>query len=182
VADSLDELVPVMRDVVPLIRNRLADKYGIDTEIGDAGTGRSREEWFASLQRGATKATSFGKTWHAKKKPTDPPTAEGLVLSCAIDLWIAGTRSSVTGRPTSLNWNCKDFLPIGEAYESEGLISGCRFKNQFDGPHGQGPHLARPGPEHWAMSPSDLDDFCREEINLSRRLRGLAPLGRSAWV
>lgn len=180
-ADSIDELVPVLRDLVPLARNRIAT-LGVDTEIGDAGTGRSRAEWAATLASGATKATKFGLTWHAVKAKGEPPDAEGLAASCAIDLWLVGTRSAKTGRPTSIDWASTNYAVIGQAYEELGLTWGGRFKNRVDGPHGQGPRLAHPDHKHWAMSISDLDDFCRDEINQTRALRGMPPLGRSAWV
>lgn len=164
--DSLEELIPVLRDLVPLIRNDLA-RQGYDTEIGS--TGRNNAEQEAAIRNGGS-SKIFGKSWHnVKSQPADRC---GLVKSCACDLWFVSLRGA-SGKPKIFDWEVKEYKILGEVAESYGLTWGGRFKNVFDGPHVQAPSLASPMAEHWAMSEEGLDKFCRLQIAGTKKLRGI---------
>ncbi|MEW6775046.1 MAG: hypothetical protein AB1405_02010 [Bdellovibrionota bacterium] len=169
--DRLGELSPCMQGYVTLVRNDLA-RMGIDTEI--LYTGRDRGEFGLTMVNGATKAKSFGDSFHSQKPLTAPPAEEGLYKALAFDLGIPQTRSAVTGAVRRYNWEDPRYKVFGQVAGKYGLTWGGRFKSICDMGHIQGPRIARPGPEHWAMTPEQLDAWCRKEIEENRRLLALA--------
>ena len=174
---QLSELIPVLQNLVPLIRNELA-RRGIDTEVGF--TSRSKTEQDLARKNGASQA-AFGKSWHNTKPPGASKTDPGLIASCAVDLWIPASRSVKTGGVTAFDWNNEHYKVVGEVYEGWGLIWGGSWKRLHDAPHGQAPILSSPREEHWVMTLEELDIFCRSEINKTRKLRGLCSLEEVKW-
>ena len=176
-SDSLDELIPVMRDLVPLVLNDLA-RRGDDAYL--AYTGRVYTEWQQTVVDGATSAATFEESFHSIRSALNPPGVGGLIKSCAADIYLVRSRT-LTGRPSAYDWERKDYHVIGAAFERYGCTWGGRFRNRFDGPHGQAPTTGKPTPAVLAMNEKELDAWCREEIDKRRAELGLGPLRLMRW-